>query len=119
MPESPCSIHRVGGGLLRSPSEDKDVGAYYDFPPPPTISYQFDEHFSREYLRNFPRDVTTNTVSTTADVVNCDDFDVDVDEQRHFDDYTSRDHHQELVQFDLEQPLSVRAPSIVLPKTNL
>ncbi|KAJ3646406.1 hypothetical protein Zmor_023995 [Zophobas morio] len=41
--ESPCSVHRP-----RSHSNSlKDVSNFYDFPPPPTISYQFDEHFGR------------------------------------------------------------------------
>lgn len=83
---------------------------YYDFPPPPTISYQFDEHghFNRDTLRHFPRDVTTNTVSTTADVA-CDEF-----LPEHFEDYSpSVQHEHEFVTFDLDQPLPLRAQSSV------
>lgn len=100
--ESPCSVHRSS----RSHSNSlKDVSNFYDFPPPPTISYQFDEHFSREPSgRHFPRDVTTNTVSTTADV-NCGEFEP-------FDDYSPSIQH-EFVTFDLDQPLPLRAPSTV------
>lgn len=101
MEESPCSIHRT----MRSPAKDS---TYYDFPPPPTISYQFDEHFNREYLRNLPRDITTNTVSTTADV-NCDEF-----LSEPFDDYSPGvQHEHEFVTFDLDQPIPIRAQSIV------
>lgn len=104
--ESPCSVHRN-----RSHSNSlKDVATYYDFPPPPTISYQFDEHgqFNRETMRHFPRDVTTNTVSTTADIA-CDEF-----LPEHYEDYSPSVHHEhEFVTFDLDQPLPMRAPSIV------
>lgn len=109
--ESPCSLHRpLPPPPLHSHSNSlKDVSAYYDFPPPPTISYQFDEHFNRDTLRNFPRDLTTNTVSTTADVVNCDEF---LNEP--FDDYSpSIQHEHEFVTFDLDQPLPIRAQSVL------
>ncbi|KAJ8927302.1 hypothetical protein NQ314_020252 [Rhamnusium bicolor] len=103
---SPCSVHRN-----RSQSNSlKDISNFYDFPPPPTISYQFTENFSRNDLRNFPipRDLTSNTISTTADVV-CDEF---LNEP--FDDYSpSIQHEQEYVTFDLDQPLPLRAPSMV------
>ncbi|XP_060522350.1 uncharacterized protein LOC132699574 [Cylas formicarius] len=102
--ESPCSVHR-----MRSQSNSlKDVSTFYDFPPPPTISYQFDEHFgTREHT--LPRDVTlntVNTVSTTADV-NCDELN-----EPYFDDYSPSIQH-EFVTFDLDQPLPIRAQSVV------
>lgn len=100
--ESPCSLHRN-----RSHANSlKDVSNFYDFPPPPTISYQFDEHgtFNRDTLRSFPRDLTANTVSTTADVA-CDDF-----LPEPYDDYSpSIQHEHEFVTFDLDQPLPLRA----------
>lgn len=112
--ESPCSIHRN-----RSSNSLKDVAGYYDFPPPPTISYQFDgPGIDRERDRDrdpsasmsmhFPRDVTTNTVSTTADV-NCEEF-----SPEQFDDYSpSIQHEHEFVTFDLDAPLPLRAQSSV------
>ncbi|KAF2897051.1 hypothetical protein ILUMI_09130 [Ignelater luminosus] len=107
IPESPCSIHHN-----RSQSNSlKDISSsFYDFPPPPTISYQFEElkSFNRDASRHFPRDITTNTVSTTADI-NCDDF---LPEQ--YDDYSpSIQHEHEFVTFDLDQPLPIRAQSTV------
>lgn len=103
---SPCSIHRN-----RSRTNSlKDIPNFYDFPPPPTISYQFDEHgtFNREQLRSFPRDLTANTVSTTADVA-CDDF-----LPEHYDDYSpSIQHEHEFVTFDLDQPIPLHAQSNV------
>ncbi|XP_044253108.1 voltage-dependent calcium channel gamma-5 subunit [Tribolium madens] len=107
--ESPCSVHRP-----RSHSNSlKDVSNFYDFPPPPTISYQFDEHFGSPVGReppiagrHFPRDITTNTVSTTADV-NCDEF---IGEP--YEDYSPSIQH-EFVTFDLDQPLPLRAQSSV------
>jgi hypothetical protein len=56
--------------------------------------------------RHFPRDITTNTVSTTADV-NCDEY---LGEP--FDDYSPSIQH-EFVTFDLDQPLPIRAQSSV------
>lgn len=104
--ESPCSLHR---NVSHSNSlKDVNSGNFYDFPPPPTISYQFDElkSFNRDTSRHFPRDVTTNTVSTTADI-NCDDF-----LQEPYDDYSpSIQHEHEFVTFDLDQPLALRAQS--------
>lgn len=104
--ESPCTVHRN-----RSHSNSlKDVSSFYDFPPPPTISYQFAEHFSKNELRNFhiPRDVTSNTVSTTADLA-CDEF---VNEP--FDEYPPNvQHEREFVTFNLDQPLPLRAASMV------
>lgn len=101
-PASPCSIHQN-----RSQSNSlKDVSTFYDFPPPPTISYQFTEHLNRSY--RMPRDVTTNTVSTTADVV-CDEY-----LSEPFDEYSpSIQHEHEFVTFDLDQPLPLRASSVV------
>lgn len=96
---SPCSLHHN-----RSQSNSiKDINnSFYDFPPPPTISYQFEEMktFNKDPTRQFPRDVTTNTVSTTADI-NCDDF---LNEQ--YEDYSpSIQHEHEFVTFDLDQAL--------------
>lgn len=102
--ESPCSLHRNHS----TTNSLKDVSNFYDFPPPPTISYQFEEHaqFNMDSLRHFPRDLTTNTVSTTADVT-CDDF-----LPERFDDYSpSIQHEHEFVTFDLDQPLPIRAQS--------
>ncbi|KYB26182.1 hypothetical protein TcasGA2_TC034817, partial [Tribolium castaneum] len=56
--------------------------------------------------RHFPRDITTNTVSTTADV-NCDEF---IGEP--YEDYSPSMQH-EFVTFDLDQPLPLRAQSSV------
>lgn len=95
---------------FRSSNSLKDVSAYYDFPPPPTISYQFDAGLDRcePDHRDFPRDVTTNTVSTTADV-NCEEFPPEP-----FDDYSpSIQHEHEFVTFDLDAPLPLRAQSSV------
>ncbi|XP_017782755.1 PREDICTED: voltage-dependent calcium channel gamma-8 subunit [Nicrophorus vespilloides] len=87
--ESPCGIHH----------SVKDVATFYDFPPPPTISYR------ESNMRLFPRDITTNTVSTTADII--DDFIVP-------DDYSpSIQNEHEFVTFDLDQPLPLRVPSCV------
>lgn len=86
----------------------KDISNFYDFPPPPTISYQFDDHgaFNDSLMSHFPRDLTTNTVSTTADVM-CDEYIPD-----HFDDYPPGVHlEHEFVTFDLDQPLPIRAQS--------
>ncbi|KAJ8916141.1 hypothetical protein NQ315_004508 [Exocentrus adspersus] len=98
---SPCSVH-----MIRSQSNSlKDIPSFYNLPPPPTISYQFTEHFNKNELKNFPipRDVTTNTVSTTADFV-CDEP---------FDDYSpSLQHEHEFVTFNLDQALPLRAPSM-------
>lgn len=100
--ESPCSVHRP-----RSHSNSlKDLGSFYDFPPPPTISYQFDEPFNRDSLRHFPRDVTTNTVSTTADV-NCDEF-LSEDDFSPAGGHPQHEHERDFVTFDLEQPLALR-----------
>ncbi|XP_050298384.1 voltage-dependent calcium channel gamma-4 subunit [Anthonomus grandis grandis] len=102
--ESPCSLHRMR--FHQSTPSLKDVAtSFYDFPPPPTISYQFDEHFSNRD-RAMSRDVTLNTVSTTADV-NLDDL-----PEPYFDEYSPSLPH-EFVTFDLDEPLPVRAQSIV------
>ncbi|ERL95335.1 hypothetical protein D910_12600 [Dendroctonus ponderosae] len=105
--ESPCTLHR--SRFHQSTPSLKDVSAsFYDFPPPPTISYQFDERFTNRE-RGLSRDVTlntVNTVSTTADV-NLDDL-----PEPYFDDY-SPSLPQEFVTFDLDQPLPIRAQSIV------
>ncbi|KAF5285901.1 hypothetical protein FQA39_LY04362 [Lamprigera yunnana] len=105
--ESPCSLHRN----ISQTNSLKDIpSSYYDFPPPPTISYQFQEMktFNRDTSRHFPRDITTNTVSTTADI-NCDDF---LPEQ--YDDYSpSIPHEHEFVTFDLDQALPMHAQSMV------
>ncbi|KAK4874645.1 hypothetical protein RN001_014005, partial [Aquatica leii] len=105
--ESPCSLHRN----LSQANSLKDIpSSYYDFPPPPTISYQFQEMktFNRDTSRHFPRDITTNTVSTTADI-NCDDF---LPEQ--YEDYSpSIPHEHEFVTFDLDQPISLHAQSML------
>lgn len=99
MPESPpCSLH----------CREVDATNFYDFPPPPTISYQFEDRpvpFGRSSL--FPRDVTSNTMSTTADV-NCEEFVPDG-----FEDYSPsiQQHEHEFVTFDLDQPLPLRAQS--------
>ncbi|KAF7265701.1 hypothetical protein GWI33_020784 [Rhynchophorus ferrugineus] len=105
--ESPCSLHR--SRFHQSTPSLKDVAtSFYDFPPPPTISYQFDEHFSNRE-RALSRDITLNTmntVSTTADV------NVDELPEPFFDDYSPSIQH-EFVTFDLDQPLPIRAQSIV------
>ncbi|KAL1497888.1 hypothetical protein ABEB36_008774 [Hypothenemus hampei] len=106
--ESPCSLHR--SRFHQSTASLKDVStSFYDFPPPPpTISYKFDEHFTNRD-RVLSRDVTMNTVntmSTTADV-NLDDL-----PEPYFDEY-SPSLPQEFVTFDLDQPLPIRAQSIV------
>lgn len=106
--ESPCSIHRAS--TARQIPQKFGVGSeFYDFPPPPTISYQFDgpvteRDFSRDNSIHFPRDMTSNTVSTTADV-NCE---VEFTPER-FDDYSPHEH--EFVTFDLDAPLPLRAQS--------
>lgn len=107
-PTSPCSIHSMNHNRSQSNSL-KDVSTFYDFPPPPTISYQFTEPISRVDPRLFriPRDATTNTVSTTADIA-CDEYLSEA-----FDDYSpSIQHEHEFVTFDLDQPLPLRAPSV-------
>lgn len=56
----------------------------------------------------FPRDITSNTMSTTADV-NCEEFGV-LPEGGCYDDYSpSIQHEHEFVTFDLDQPLPLRA----------
>lgn len=106
MATSPCSIHHN-----RSPSNSlRDDSSFYNIPPPPSISYHFPDNLNRCDPRNYriPRDVTTNTVSTTTDLP-CDEY---LSEQ--FDDYSpSIQHEHEFVTFDLDQPLPLRAPSIV------
>ncbi|XP_030763132.1 voltage-dependent calcium channel gamma-8 subunit-like [Sitophilus oryzae] len=106
--ESPCSLHR--SRFHQSTPSLKDVAtSFYDFPPPPTISYQFDEHYQSRVERGMPRDVTVNTmntVSTTADV------NVDELPEPFFGDYSPSVQH-EFVTFDLDQPLPIRAQSIV------
>lgn len=95
MQGSQCSLHR-----------EVDSTNFYDFPPPPTISYQFEERPVPFGRSSFPRDVTSNTMSTTADV-NCEEF---VPEG--YDDYSpSIQHEHEFVTFDLDQPLPLRAQS--------
>ncbi|KAK9888228.1 hypothetical protein WA026_000497 [Henosepilachna vigintioctopunctata] len=102
--DSPCSVHRVPKSQSNSV---KDLSTFYDFPPPPTISYQFEENFNRESLRHLPRDMTANTISTTADV-NCDIM------GEHFEEYSpSIQHELEFVTFNLDQPLPLRSQSIV------
>lgn len=102
---SPCSIHHN-----QSQSNSlKDVSTFYHLPPPPSISYHFSETLNRGDPRSYriPRDATTNTVSTTADMT-CDDYLSEA-----FDDYSpSIQHEHEFVTFDLDQPLPLRAPSI-------
>lgn len=101
--DSPCSVHRIP---VHSNSV-KDLSSFYDFPPPPTISYQFDDTFNRNSMRRLPRDVTTNTVSTTADV-NCDIM------SEHFEDFSPIiQHEHEFVTFNLDQPLPLRSQSVV------
>ncbi|CAH1129162.1 unnamed protein product [Ceutorhynchus assimilis] len=101
--ESPCTLHR--SRFHQSTPSLKDVStSFYNFPPPPTISYQFDEHFSNR--APLSRDVTVNTVSTTADV-NLDDL-----PEPYFDEYSPNLQH-EFVAFDLDEPLPIRAQSIV------
>lgn len=95
--DSPCTLH---ANHSRSNSL-KDVASFYDFPPPPTISYQFNRELS------FPRDLTTNTVSTTADVA-CDDYPPGVER---FEEEYSPSFQHEFVTFDLDQPLPLRAQS--------
>ncbi|XP_071051765.1 voltage-dependent calcium channel gamma-5 subunit isoform X2 [Onthophagus taurus] len=117
LPESPCSLHRHQS--LNSGNSLKDVSGFYDFPPPPTISYQFNEPFSgpeQRFNHRLSRDVTTNTVSTTADVVtSCDEDFL----QDNFVDYSpSVQHDVEFVTFDLDRPLVVRAHSNVSINSN-
>lgn len=104
IPASPCSIHHHQSHN----NSLKDVSTFYRLPPPPAISYHFSEN--RGDSRNFriPRDATTNTVSTTADFT-CDEY---ISEP--FDDYSpSIQYEHEFVTFDLDQPLPLRAPSVV------
>lgn len=102
--ESPCSLHRIPPNRP-IPQKFGTGSEFYDFPPPPTISYQFDveREFSRDNSIHFPRDMTSNTVSTTADV-NC-----EVELNDRFDDYSPHEH--EFVTFDLDTPLPLRAQS--------
>ncbi|CAH1957496.1 unnamed protein product [Acanthoscelides obtectus] len=106
LPTSPCSLHQT-----RSQSNSvKDVSTFYDFPPPPTISYQFPDQ--RNY--RLPRDVTSNTMSTTADVA-IEEF---LSEQFESDYSPSIQRECEFVTFDLDQPLPLRAPSVVSINSN-
>lgn len=101
MPTSPCSIHHQS----RSNSL-RDVAAFYNLQPPPSISYHFTDRSDLRHCR-IPRDATTNTVSTTADL-SCDEY-----LSEPFDDYSpSIQHEHEFVTFDLDQTLPLRAPSI-------
>ncbi|XP_044760053.1 uncharacterized protein LOC123317538 [Coccinella septempunctata] len=105
--DSPCSVHRIPHVRSRSNSVKDDLSSFYDFPPPPTISYQFDDTFNRDSFRRLPRDVTTNTVSTTADV-NCDMM------SERFEDFSPIvQHEREFVTFNLDQPLPLRSQSVV------
>ncbi|XP_003400916.1 voltage-dependent calcium channel gamma-7 subunit isoform X1 [Bombus affinis] len=61
-------------------------------PPPPNLEYH--DHFSRQ----FPRDLTTQTVSTTADVL-----------QEEEEEYSPSVQH-EFVTFDLDEPLPPPPP---------
>lgn len=108
--ESPCSIHRLP--VNRPIPQKFGAGSeFYDFPPPPTISYQFDQlplperQFSRDNSIHFPRDMTSNTVSTTADV-NCE---IEFNSERFDSEYSPHEH--EFVTFDLDAPLPLRAQS--------
>ncbi|XP_050503313.1 uncharacterized protein LOC114325975 [Diabrotica virgifera virgifera] len=95
----PCTLHP-----RRSQSNSlKDVSYFPDMFAPSTISYRFPHHLSTnniESLGGFPRDATTNTVSTTADI----DYVTD--------DYSPSMHEHEFTRFDLERPVSFRAPSV-------
>lgn len=90
----------------------KDVSSFYDFPPPPTISYQFEEPAAPFRGTPFPRDATANTMSTTADVV-CDElFAAAAAADCGYDDYSPGGGVQhEFVTFDLDRPLPMRAQS--------
>lgn len=85
----------------------KDISGFYNMSPPPAISYHFSEILNRNSPKNFhiPRDATTNTVSTTAELA-CDEY-----LSEPFDDYSSSIQH-EFVTFDLDEPLPLRATSI-------
>lgn len=102
MNDSPCSLHLHNRPI---PQKFGPGSEFYDFPPPPTISYQFDveNNFSRDNSLHFPRDMTSNTVSTTADV-NC-----DLEMTDRFDDYSLNEH--DFVTFDLDAPLPIKSQS--------
>ncbi|XP_056640528.1 voltage-dependent calcium channel gamma-5 subunit [Diorhabda sublineata] len=95
----PCSLHP-----RRSQSNSlKDVSYFPDMFAPSTISYNFPRHLSTDHINNlsgFPRDATTITVSTTADI----DYATD--------EYSPTMHEHEFARFDLERSMNIRAPSV-------
>lgn len=100
----PCNLHPSQSNSL------KDMSYFPDMFSPSSISYRFPHHLSTNNIdkfttfqreaSTFPRDPTTNTVSTTADVV-CE----------YNEDYSPM-HEQEFARFDLDQPFNVRTPSV-------
>ncbi|CAH1186966.1 unnamed protein product [Phyllotreta striolata] len=105
----PCNVHAASQSNSNSL---KDVSYFPDVFSPSSISYRFPHHLSTNNIDKFstfqreasafPRDPTTNTVSTTADVV-CE----------YAEDYSPTMHEQEFARFDLDQPFDLRqAPSV-------
>lgn len=105
--ELSASYNNTPTAVYRHSNSPKELSSFYNFPPPPTISYQFDERAHFDTLRHFPRDTTANTVSTTADVA-CEEYLAGDG----FDDFSpSAQHDHEFVTFDLDRPLPLRAQS--------
>ncbi|XP_068084348.1 uncharacterized protein stg1 [Anabrus simplex] len=123
---SPChsrshqNLPAVSGMCVSDSMRDISVSAsYYSFPPTAGPGYHHyyhhrDEecqappppHHHREMSTSrssfFPRDATTNTVSTTADINSCEGGEPEVEEEE--DDYSPSMHHEhEFVTFDLDE----------------
>ncbi|XP_008556042.1 voltage-dependent calcium channel gamma-4 subunit [Microplitis demolitor] len=81
-----CERHQKRYFFSRDSVDQVDFDEF--LPPPPSLDYH-------EYPRQFPRDLTTQTISTTADVLN--------------DEYGSNLQH-EFVTFDFETPFPPAPP---------
>lgn len=129
-----CSLHRHRSVYVSTSMRDVTNPNCYEFQPPSTsygdpyasdmpksasvINYRNESYAngvgSTRSLHmvganNLPRDATTNTVSTTADVINpCDDFGSVFPE-----DFSGNRDIGEFVTFDLDRPLEMR-PSVIL-----
>ncbi|KAK0162250.1 hypothetical protein PV327_008602 [Microctonus hyperodae] len=77
-----CERHQKRYFFGRDSIDQVDFDEF--LPPPPSLDYH-------QYPRQFPRDLTTQTISTTADVLH---------------DQCSPNIHHEFVTFDLETPFS-------------